>query len=294
MWHRPMLLLALLLSLSAAAQDDVGTPAAPALPTSPHAEDLRGGLLSARSLGMGGAWRALGLGADAGTGNPAALAAFRSYRIELTGFWDWVGKDASGSVSIADATNPLAAGVSQQLITLGKGSERATAHLNTVSLALPLGEALMIGVSSRYLIMRGAREANAFTGDAGLLLRLGLVSLGVGAYNLIDTQNPELTRYYSAHAAVLAGALTLAGDVRADFTTNARTTLVYSGGLEYVFGDNFPLRGGYTWNGFTQSSEMGLGFGLMTSGGGFDLAYHQDFGGERGRSVALTIKVQIR
>ncbi|WNG24465.1 hypothetical protein F0U62_10890 [Cystobacter fuscus] len=290
MWHRPTLLLALLLSLSAAAQENAEPPA----PTvSPRAEDLRN-LTSARSLGMGRAWRALGMGGDSGTGNPAAVAAFRTYRAELTGGWDWVGKDAFGSVSVADATNPLAGGVTQQLITLGKGSERATAHLNTVALALPLGEVLMLGVASRYLVMRGARQVNAFTGDAGLLLRLGLFSLGVSAHNLIDTKNPELTRYYSAHAAVLAGMLTLAADARADFTTNARTTFTYSGGLEYVLGENFPIRAGYTWDGFTQASQLGVGLGLITPGGGFDVAYHQDLGGERGRSVALTFKVQVQ
>ncbi|ATB36681.1 hypothetical protein CYFUS_002096 [Cystobacter fuscus] len=288
MWHRPTLLLALLLSLSAAAQEDAG----PTPFVSPRAEELRN-LTSARSLGMGGAWRALGMGGDSGTGNPAAVAAFRTYRAELTGAWDWVGKDAFGSVSVADATNPLAGGVTQQLITLGKGSERATAHLNTVALALPLGEALMLGVSSRYLVMRGARQANAFTGDAGLLLRLGLFSLGVSAHNLIDTKNPELTRYYSAHAAVLAGMLTLAADARADFTTNASTTFTYSGGLEYVLGENFPIRAGYTWDGFARASQLGVGLGFLTPGGGFDLAYHHDFGGEGGRSVALTFKVQV-
>ena len=243
---------------------------------------------------MGGAWRALGLGAESGTGNPAALAAFRTYRVELTGAWDWVGKDAFGSASVADATSPLAAGVSQQLITLGKGHERTTLHLNTVALALPLGEALMVGVASRYLIMRGAREANAFTGDAGILLRLGLFSLGASAHNLINTDRPELTRYYSAHAAVLAGMLTLAADVRADFATNESTTFTYSGGLEYVLGENFPVRAGYTWDGFTRASQLGVGIGLLTPGGGFDLAYHHDFGGEGGRSLALSFKVQVR
>lgn len=289
MWHRTTLLLALLLSSSTMAQEG----AEPAPLVSPRAEALRG-VWSARSLGMGGAWRALGQGADAGTGNPAAVAAFRTYRVELTGAWDWVGKDAFGSVSIADSTNPLAAGVSQQLITLGKGRERTTAHLNTVALSLPLGEAFMVGVASRYLIMRGAREANAFTGDVGLLLRLGLFSIGASAHNLIDTRNPELTRYYSAHASVLAGMLTLAADVRADFTTNERRTFTYNGGVEYVMGENFPIRAGYTWDGFTRSSQMGLGIGLLTPGGGLDIAYHQDFGGEKGRSLALTFKLQVR
>jgi hypothetical protein len=291
MWPRLTFLLVLSLSLLAHAQEADG----PGTSQEPRAEDLRG-LLSARALGMGGAWRALGLGAEAGTGNPAALAAFRTYRVELTGAWDWVGKDVSGMVAVADSsTSVLAAGVSYQLISLGKGVERATAHLNTVAVAVPISDAFLIGASTRYLLMRGARQANAITGDAGLLFRPSeAFALGISAHNLIGTGNPELTRYFTAHAGVLAGVLSVAADVRADFTTNDRTTLTYSGGLEYVFGQSFPVRAGYTWNGFTRASELGVGIGLLTPGGGLDLSYSYDFGGERGRMVALTFKVQVR
>src|SRR5262249_21754649 len=158
--------------------------------------------------------------------------------------------------------------------------------------ALPFGDALMIGVSSRYLIMRGARQANAITGDAGILVRPSdFLSLGVSAHNLIDTGNPELTRYYSAHAGVFAGLLTVAADVRADFVTTNRPTLTYNGGMEFLAGQNIPLRAGYTWDGFTRSSQLGLGIGILTSGGGLDLAYRHDFGGEKGRLIALTFKL---
>jgi opacity protein-like surface antigen len=291
MWHRLTLLLALSLSVLAHAQEAV----APDLFRKPRAEDLRD-FQSARGYGMGGAWRALGLGAEAGLGNPAALAAFRTYRVELTGSWDWVGQDASGMVALADSsTSALAAGVSYQLISLGKGAERTTAHINTIAMGLPIANSLLIGVSSRYLLMRGARQANAITGDAGIIFRPSeVISLGVSAHNLINTHNAELTRYYSAHAGLLAGVLTLAADVRADFETQSRTTLTYSGGMEYIFGQSFPVRAGYTWDGFTRSSQLGVGIGLMTPGGGLDLAYRHDVGGEKGRLVALTFKVQVR
>lgn len=291
MWPRLTFLLALSLSLLAHAQEQAG----PGTSREPKAEDLRG-ILSARAYGMGGAWRALGVGAESGTGNPAALAAFPTYRIEMTGAWDWVGQDAFGMVSLADSsTSALAAGVSYQLISLGKGPQRATAHLNTVAAAVPISSAFLLGVSTRYLVMSGARQANAITGDVGMLFRPApAFALGVSAHNLIDTRNPELTRYFTAHAGVLAGLLSVAADVRADFTTNNRTTLTYSGGLEYILGQTFPVRAGYTWNGFTRASELGVGIGLLTPGGGLDLSYSYDFGGERGRMLALTFKVQVR
>lgn len=290
MWHR--LLFPLLLSLAPLAHAQDG--AEPGTSQQPRAEDLRD-LLSARGHGMGGAWRAFGVGAESGTGNPAALGIFRSYRVEITGAWDWVGQDAFGMVAVADSvSSPLAAGVSYQLVTLGKDLERSTAHVNTLAMALPLADSFLIGVSTRYLLLRGARQANAITGDAGLLFRPSpAFALGVSSHNLIGTGNPELTRYHSAHAAVLVGMLNLAADVRADFETNNRTTLTYSGGLELVLGQSFPVRAGYTWDGFTRSSQVGVGLGLLTQGGGLDLAYRHDFGGEDGRLVALTFKLQV-
>jgi hypothetical protein len=37
-----------------------------------------------------------------------------------------------------------------------------------------------------------------------------------------------------------------------------------------------------------------VGIGLMTPGGGLDLAYRHDVEGEKGRLVALTFKMQVR
>jgi len=285
MWLRSLLLIALLLSTLSHGQD------AP-LPA-PRSEDLRD-FMSARGYGMGGAWRALGLGAEAGTGNPAALALIRSYRVELTGAWDWANKDAFGMLAVSDATNPLAAGVSYQLGTLDSGVQRTTVHLNTLALALPLMDGLLLGVSSRYLLMRGARSADAITGDVGVVVRpSGFFALGVSAHNLLRTPHPELAPYYSAHLGVLAGQFVIGADVRADFETNEQLTLTYSGGLEVLLGQTFPVRAGYTYDGFTRSSQLGFGLGFLTPSGGLDLAYRQDLGGEQGRLIALTVKVQV-
>lgn len=289
MKHPAPLLLALLLSLSASAQE------ASAPVVQPRAEDLRD-IMSARAYGMGNAWRALGEGAETGTGNPATIAAYRTYRIAVTGGWDWKGKDAFAMASVADAvSSALAAGVTYELVSLGKGADRATANFTTLALALPLADILMVGVSTRYLVLSGARSANAVTGDAGILFRPSQAfSLGFSAHNLIDTSNAELTRYYSLHAGVIAGVFTAAADVRADFTTNATRTFTYSGGVEFLIAQQFPIRAGYTWDGFTQSSQLGMGLGIKTQGGGVDIAYRHDFGGERGELIALTFNLTVR
>ncbi|HYI01763.1 hypothetical protein [Hyalangium sp.] len=279
--RRLMLLLVLCLSPTVYAQSDV--------------EDLRD-IQSARAYAMGGAYRGLGLGTEAVVGNPAAIALWKMYRMELHGSWDTTGKDALGGVSIMDAkTSDLAAGLDYHILTLRSGEGRTTGHYSTLAFALPLTPGILIGTSIHYLRLSGPRQANATTVTAGLLLRLSDgFTTGFSAHNLIDTQNVELTRYYSLHAGYLTGLLTVGVDVRADFESREKKVLTYSGGLEYLLGQAFPVRVGYTYDGFQKASQLGVGLGFMTeAGGGIDLGYRHDLGGEKGRLLALTIKLQV-
>jgi hypothetical protein len=276
-----MLLLALSLSTSVYAQSDV--------------EDLRD-VMSARAYGMGGAYRALGLGTEAVVGNPAAIALWKMYRMELHGSWDTTDKDAFGGVALMDAkTSDLAAGLDYHILTLRSGEGRTTGHFSTMAFALPLTPGILIGTSVHYLKLTGPRQANASTANAGLLLRLtDGFTLGFSAHNLIDTNNVELTRYYSLHTGYLAGLFTVGADVRADFESRDKTVFTYSGGLEYILGQAFPVRVGYTHDGFQKASQLGFGLGFMTeTGGGIDLGYRHDLGGNKGRLLALTIKLQV-
>lgn len=259
------------------------------------AEALRE-VLSARAIGMGGAWRALGLAAESGVGNPAALALYPTYRIELTGGWDWAARDLYGMVAISDAvSSPVAAGVSYQLVSLEREGLRRTVHVGTLGSGVALGQSLLVGVSARYAAIRGDRTANPITGDVGLLARLGSsLTVGLSGHNLVDTGSPEFTRYFSAHAGLMAGLFLAAADVRADFTTGGRTTLTYNAGAEYLVGQAVPVRVGYTYDGFTGASRLGAGLGLMWQGGGVDLGYRHDFGNRNGRLLVLSLKVQIQ
>ncbi len=205
MLPRLIALLALCLSTTVHAQSDV--------------EDLRD-IHSARSYGMGGAYRALGLGTEAVLGNPASIALYRMYRMELHGSWDAQGKDTFGGLSVMDAkTSALAAGLDYHLLSLRSGAGRTTAHFTTLALAFPITPGVLVGGSVHYLRARGGPfDANASTANAGLLLRFGEgFTAGFSAHNLIDTKNPELTRYYSAHAGLILGMLVVGADVRADF-----------------------------------------------------------------------------
>jgi opacity protein-like surface antigen len=261
------------------------------------AEDLRD-VTSARAYGMGGAYRALGLGTEAVLGNPAAMALFPSYRVEATGAWDVGQKEGLLGVSVLDSTSSrLAMGIDYHWVSLGRGGARTSAHLSSLGVGLPLSQAVMLGAVARYLRLSGeSRFANSVTADAGLLLRLSNnLMAGVSAHNLIDTGNPELTRYFTAHVGVLTQQLTVAGDVRADFVTEDKRTFTYSAGLEYLVGQMLPLRAGYTYDGFRRTSQLSTGLGFVSEGGGgLDLAYRHDLSGEKGRLLALTFKLLMR
>lgn len=261
------------------------------------AEDLRD-VMSARAYGMGGAYRALGLGTEAVLGNPAAMALFPAYRVEATGAWDVERKEGLLGISVLDAaSSKLAMGIDYHWVSLGRGGARSSAHLSSLGVGLPLSQAVMVGAVARYLRLSGeSRYANSVTADAGLLLRLSPSFIaGASAHNLIDTGNSELTRYFTAHVGVLTQQLTLAGDVRADFVTDDKSTFTYSAGLEYLFGQLLPVRAGYTYDGFKKVSQLSTGLGFISEGGGgLDLAYRHDLGGEKGRLLALTLKLLMR
>ncbi|WP_223642783.1 hypothetical protein [Corallococcus sp. EGB] len=262
--------------------------------TPERADELRE-VANARSLGMGGAYRATGLGADALLGNPAAMALFPAYRIEGTGAYDPRNKEGYLGISLADSSSGrLALGVDYHWLSLGRGGARTKSSYSTLGAALPLGQSLLIGLSGHYLRLSGqSRFANSITMDAGLLLRLSEeLTIGVSGHNLIDTDNVELTRYYSAHAAYVGPAVVVAFDVRGDFETRDSTVFTYNTGAEYILDQTIPVRVGYTYDGFQKVSRVTVGAGFMSpGGGGVDLAYQHDLGGLNGRLLVLTLRI---
>ena len=260
------------------------------------AEELRN-IANARALGMGSAYRATGLGADSILGNPAAMALFPAYRIEGTGAYDPRNKEGFLGISLADSSSGrLALGVDYHWLSLGRGGARSTANLSTLGAALPLSQSLLIGLSGHYLRLNGqSRFANSITLDGGLLVRLGeQVTVGVSGHNLIDTENVELTRYFSAHVAYVGMAAVLAFDVRGDFETRDSAVFTYNGGAEYILNQVVPLRVGYTYDGFQKISRVTTGVGFLSpGGGGVDLGYQHDLGGENGRLLLLTLRLSV-
>jgi hypothetical protein len=250
-------------------------------------------VMHARSYGMGGAYRALGLGAEAVTGNPASMSVVRGYLLELGGAWDPRNPFGFGGVSVMDSqSGPVAGGLAYQLVTLGAGMEQRVTHLNTVAFSVPLGP-LHLGGSARHLLSTGAAPRNALTADAGLLLQLGAFTVSAAGHNLIDVSAPDFRRFYSFSAAYLGPMLRLAADVRSDLG-EPRVLLPYNAGAELVVGELLPLRVGYGYDALTGARGVGAGMGLMLDGLELDLGYRHELGGAFSRLLALTVRMRVR
>lgn len=292
---RSLLLVTLLCGHTALSQEQPEPqPENPGVPAELPGDTGLRDLMTARAFAMGGAYRALGIGGEAVTGNPAAMSLYRRYMVDVSGAWDLQTKFAFGNVSILDSsTNIIAAGLAYHLGSIGRGASRRIAHFNTVSSSIPLSENFMMGASVRHLLMTGAREANAITVDAGLLMRLfaGL-TISLSGHNLIDVSNPDLTRYYALALGYSAGSFNVAADLRADFGIAPTVQLAVNAGAEYVVAGSFPIRVGYTLDRISGRQDLSGGLGIYIEGIGVDAAYRHELGGTNGHLVALTLRLQ--
>jgi hypothetical protein len=276
---------------------------APAALGQPHPVDttLRD-FMHARSYGMGGAYRALGYGADVVNGNPAAMSLYQRYQTELAGAWEIDGRLAFGTLAILDSqSNRIAAGLAYHFATIGRGGTTRTVNLEALAVAMPVAEWLHFGMTAHHMLMYGSDHGNAITGDAGLAFRIGEnLNFAVGAHNIVDTHHPEMASYYSASGAFLLGMLAVAVDVTADFGAlregetaaqdpNPAPLFGVSAGAEYIVGV-VPLRAGYHYDGITGGRYLSVGLGLMTETGNIDLAYRHELNGG-GRLIAIGVRL---
>jgi len=262
-----------------------------------HAQNAIGlrDLMQARNYGMGAAYRALGVGTESVDGNPAAMSLRKRYEIDIAGVWDQQTKFGFLNTAAYDSrTSELAAGVSYHFVSIGRGPLQRYAHVSTVALAASASDAIHFGLAGHYVVESGALSRNGITLDAGMAVRLAdAITIAISAHNLIDVHNPDLPRYYAAGVGYAKGALTLAADLRADFSTSPRSELTPGAGIEYIVGGSFPLRAGYTYDSLAQSHFVSGGLGMVREGGGVDFAYRQEIGGSEQHLIALTFKIQL-
>ena len=268
--------------------------------TPPSPEDME----TARGVALGTGVRASATSTSALAYNPAGLAGGRLYHLEAGAMYEPAFGRFIAQSAVADSmTSKIAAGMSIRGI-FGSDSAEHTGIDGRLALALPLGEAISIGLSGRYMSIDGQGQTTAgvarpgatgFTMDASIRISpvAGLVLAGYG-YNLIDVGSPLVPlRAGGGISYTIANALTLGGDVLVDPRTFDRTRLYAGGGVEYLAAGSVPLRLGYSWDQGRQLHVVTGGLGYIERKVGVDISIRQQVSGGSDTTVMASLRYFI-
>ncbi len=259
--------------------------------TGPRLTDL----VAARNIAMGGAYMALGYGTEAIGGNPAALSLYQRYQFEASGAYDFAHQFGMATLGVVDsATSQLAMGLSYHFATYGAATRR-WGHVTTLALAFAPHEKVHLGLSARHYGILGATDGHTVTLNPGIIIKpIKELSFGLSGHNLILGNNPDVHRYFVlSSAALIKEQFTPAIDVRLEFV-GEQPRVALHGGVEWLIAETVPVRLGYQADFIRNHQYLSFGVGYFVEGSGVDVAYRHEFGGELGRLVSLTLKLQLK
>ena len=81
--------------------------------------------------------------------------------------------------------------------------------------------------------------------------------------------------------------------MRADFAHQDKAKLSYHVGSEFFVTQSLPLRAGFMRDPLTGSNYWSAGVGGIDTGGGVDLGYRHELGGNQGRMILLTLRLML-
>lgn len=246
----------------------------------------------AREVGMGGAFRELGIGANGADGNPAAIALFRAFQLEFAGGYDWKGKGWYGAGWARDSTQELAGAYSLHYISNDYGSGNVGQWAHSLSLAAKVGDKVAFGIGGRWLI-QSTPHINAASLNLGMSIQaLPQLTLGIAGYNLIDTHHPELSRSFEVGFGLLLGPVRLASEVRSDLWRGPLHP-IWNSGLELFLGRSFALRGGWEWHEQEQQNFVTAGVGFVFDNSGLDIGWRHGLAGA-GNLIVAGLRIQLQ
>jgi len=249
----------------------------------------------ARETGMGGAYRELGVGANAADGNPAAMALFQAYQLEFASGWDWKAKGWYGAAWARDSTNPDISGAyGLHYISNDNGAGGHEGQWNhALSIATRLGDRVAFGVGTRWVIQSTPRKINAASLNVGISVQAApTLTIGFAGYNLIDTHHPELSRSFEIGFGWLLGPLRLASEVRSDIGRGPLHP-IWNTGAELFLGRTFALRTGWEWNQPEALNYFTAGLGVVLDNVGLDLGYRHGLSGA-GDLIVGGLRIQLQ
>jgi hypothetical protein len=258
----------------------------------PRVADLGG----ARSMAMGSAFRAVGTSNDTLWFNPAGMAATSRYQLDTTGYLSFGRPYGGFGASIMDSTNgPVALGFMVDRFIQGPGGDRFTSTSYHLSLAVPIGEYLAVGITAKWLHQLDLIRHNAVTADVGLLFKYQILKVALVGANLVDVRSDQVPRRFSlglavGHEEFVQGSL----DAVLDLSTRPDPSFTLGAGVEWLAYKFVTLRGGYMEDRIRPGHFLSGGVGLFGPPGiGVDVGYRHQLGGSNpDRTLLVSFKVQ--
>jgi opacity protein-like surface antigen len=298
-------LLALLFN-APAPPDDASLLAEPTLGAHPQ---------SARSIGMGGALRAVADGIDALQINAAGMSMNRRYVVDGNYAWSQAANAHKAGTGVIDsATTVVGAGLAYNFERRFNSGELDVHRMN-FGLSYSFKGIFGIGATFKYLnatrnkydqlfdpntqaprltiFPYPAQRVLAFTGDLSAILRpIQYFSIAVIGYNLVP--NPTW-RELTPIALGTGIALHIAGleadvDAVIDFTTLKRAEVRMHFGAEYAIANVVPLRAGFIWDRIANDMYWSGGIGFRHPSFGIDFGYRQSVQRAVNRTISLGIQ----
>jgi hypothetical protein len=250
-----------------------------------------------RAIGMAGAGLAVGGGAGAALGNPAALTVSRSYELELAGAWSPEAGLAHYGGAVADSSTSRTAGALSAHYTVFDTAALARSALDVRgSVAYPVGDALTLGVAGRWLrtndrpgggpvggeaVARGEVERSRLALDLGLLLQpTAMIRVGAVAKNLFAEPSFDLPRLYAAGVALSFDALSLETTALVNVTNPDDAKWRSSTGLTWSVAERYGLRLGYRFDQALAAHAIGAGVSVLDRSGALEVAVRRDVAGD--------------
>jgi hypothetical protein len=267
-----------------------------------------------RALAMGGATRAFALGDSALLLNPSGMSLAKAYNVEASYAYGSRLSEHFFHASIVDSTSAttLGGGIYYTYHLDEPGGVKGRGHEVGAALSLPIGPAVSIGATVKWLRLEGADDhpgapldsrSDGFTGDAGITVRptqqLSLAAVGM---NLVDRERgqvPRLVGYGAAFLPVptflvaLDGVTTLTRD---DYTGRKGTGV--RAGLELSMAQRVALRAGGGTDPEVGAGYLSAGVSAVSEVGAIDVGARGDLfpyatGASRHFFVGLSLRLFV-
>lgn len=257
--------------------------------------------------------------------NPANLAAVPIYHVgALVDIWAQADRQTYGGGIVDSLTSRLgvAMGFGGAYTRIGTSDYGGGAQSNSegfglsdtdlrLGIAFPFSDKFRVGVGGRYVTLsqngQGPLRASPVSGglaDSDIIVDINLsagmtvqphenFAIGVMGENLTNPGNGFMPLQVGGGLAFMASEVVLEADLIADMTTYVDTTYRVTAGMELLLGEQFPIRGSYSWDGGPGTQALGGGLGYADRAFTFDVSVRQIVDGPSSTTVGVGLMMLL-